>query len=127
MGVAYSKTITASGGTGTSTFSVSAGSLPTGLSLTSGGIISGTPTTAGTFTFTVTATDANSRTGLQAYTLTFAVAATSVPTLNVWATIFFMVLAGLGSVYYLRKQSRGLSLKGVSKPGETVRSKASQI
>jgi len=69
-GVAYNRTITASGGTGPYTFSVTAGALPTGLlPLTSGGLISGTPTTAGTFTFTVTATDANGCTGLQAYTI----------------------------------------------------------
>lgn len=29
--------------------------------------------------------------------------AVDVPTLNEWGVIFFMVLAGLGSVYYLRK------------------------
>jgi hypothetical protein len=70
VGVAYNQTITASGGTGPYTFSVTAGALPTGLlPLTSGGIISGTPTTAGTFTFTVTATDKNGCTGLQAYTI----------------------------------------------------------
>ena len=41
-------------------FHVSSGALPTGLSLNSAtGAITGTPTTAGTFTFTITATDAN--------------------------------------------------------------------
>ena len=71
VGVAYSRTITASGGTGPYTFTVTAGSLPPGLStITSGGLISGTPTTAGTFTFTVTATDTTTAcTGLQAYTI----------------------------------------------------------
>ena len=34
---------------------------------------------------------------------------TSVPTLNEWGVIIFMVLAGLGSVYYLRKQKRAIS------------------
>jgi len=29
---------------------------------------------------------------------------TSIPTLNEWGMIIFMVLAGLGSVYYLRKK-----------------------
>ena len=53
---------------------MTAGALPTGLDpLNTGGpgAISGTPTTAGTFTFTVTATDAsvNHCTGLQAYTV----------------------------------------------------------
>ena len=32
--------------------------------------------------------------------------ATTVPTLNEWGTIIFMVLAGLGAVYYLRKYRR---------------------
>ena len=68
VGVAYSQTITASGGTAPYTFSITAGSLPTGLLFTNG-LISGTPTAAGTFTFTVTATDANGCTGLQAYTI----------------------------------------------------------
>jgi uncharacterized repeat protein (TIGR01451 family) len=35
---------------------VTAGNLPTGLSLASGGVLSGTPTTAGTYTYTVKAT-----------------------------------------------------------------------
>jgi hypothetical protein len=87
---------------------VTAGALPTGLSLSSGGIISGTPTTAGTFTFTVTARDANGCTGLQAYTVTIAsvAAVTSVPTLSEWGMIIFMVFGGLMSIYYLRRQRR---------------------
>ena len=106
VGIPYSKTITASGGTGPYTFSMTVGALPTGLSpITSGGLISGTPTTPGTFTFTVTATDANGCTGLRTYTVTIGPAApTDVPTLNEWGAILFLVLAGLGSVYYLRRQ-----------------------
>ncbi|MDW8412838.1 MAG: putative Ig domain-containing protein [Acidobacteriota bacterium] len=70
-GVAYSQTITATGGSGTYTFSVSAGTLPTGLTLNSGtGVISGTPTVSGTFTFTITATDTNGCPGSQSYTVT---------------------------------------------------------
>jgi hypothetical protein len=73
VGVAYNQTITASGGTGPYTFSVTTGALPAGLlPLTSGGLISGTPTTAGTFTFTVTATDASGCKGLRVYTVTIA-------------------------------------------------------
>ncbi|MFW5329818.1 beta strand repeat-containing protein [Hydrogenophaga sp. ZJX-1] len=68
-GTAYSQTLSASGGVATYGFSVSAGSLPTGLTLTTGGALSGTPTEAGSFNFTVTATDANSQTGSRAYTL----------------------------------------------------------
>ena len=60
---AYSATVSAYGGAQPYTWSVSGGSLPGGLSLTSStGVISGTPTTAGTSNFTVTATDQTSPT-----------------------------------------------------------------
>jgi len=56
---AYSQTVQASGGTGALTWTISAGSLPPGLNPinSSTGQITGTPTTAGTFSFTVRATD----------------------------------------------------------------------
>ena len=53
------QTISVSGGVAPYTFAVTAGSLPTGLSLSATGAISGTPTTAGTSAFTVTATDSS--------------------------------------------------------------------
>ena len=46
-----------SNGTAPFTFSVTSGSLPSGLSLTSSGVLSGTPTTAGTSTFLISVTD----------------------------------------------------------------------
>ena len=57
VGVAYSHAITAAGGVAPYTFSIIAGSLPTGLSMASNGSITGTPTVAGTFPFTVQVTD----------------------------------------------------------------------
>lgn len=72
VGAAYSQTFTASGGTGTYSYSVSAGTLPNGLTLTAAGVLSGTPTAGGNFSFTVEATDSTSGgtyTGAQAYTL----------------------------------------------------------
>jgi hypothetical protein len=56
VGTPYRQTLTASGGTPI-TWSRDSGSLPGGLSLSSNGTISGTPTTAGTSTFTVKATN----------------------------------------------------------------------
>ena len=46
-GVAYSQTLAAAGGTSPYTWSIASGPLPAGLSLSSSGTISGTPTTAG--------------------------------------------------------------------------------
>jgi len=70
VGNNYSFTFSATGGTAPYTFSVSAGTLPTGLSLNpSTGELSGIPTQAGTFSFTITATDGSSNTGSQGYTL----------------------------------------------------------
>jgi hypothetical protein len=43
--------------------------LPNGLSLSTAGVLSGTTRAAGTFTFTVTATDARSCTGSRSYTI----------------------------------------------------------
>src|SRR5207247_9801427 len=57
VGTAYKQTITASGGMEPYTFAVSSGNLPAGLTL-SGGVLSGTPTASGAFSFSVTATDA---------------------------------------------------------------------
>jgi hypothetical protein len=54
---AYSDTLTAAGGSGCCTWSLPAGtSLPPGLTLSAAGVLAGTPTTAGTFTFQVEAT-----------------------------------------------------------------------
>jgi hypothetical protein len=57
VGTAYSQTLTASGDTPI-TWSKESGDLPNGLTLSAAGVISGNPTTANTFTFTVKATNA---------------------------------------------------------------------
>lgn len=73
VGTAYSETISAVGGTSPYTYAVTSGSLPGGLSLNSStGVISGTPTTAATASFTITATDAASSTGATAFNITIA-------------------------------------------------------
>jgi hypothetical protein len=54
---------------GATTFAIVSGALPAGMSLSSAGVISGTPSTFGTFTFTVTATDANGCAGSRTFTL----------------------------------------------------------
>jgi hypothetical protein len=59
VGTAYSTQLTATGGTNTFTWAVTSGALPGGLNLSSGGLISGTPSASSTFGFNVTATDGN--------------------------------------------------------------------
>ena len=65
---AFSATLSASGGTSPYTFAMTSGSLPSGISLSSGGVLSGTPTVTGTFGFTVTSTSTSTGcTGSRAY------------------------------------------------------------
>lgn len=58
-GVAYSVQFTASGGAAPYTFSLGSGELPPGLTLTSAGLLSGTPTTEGTYNFTISVSDSS--------------------------------------------------------------------
>lgn len=81
-GTAYSQTLSASGGTAPYTYTLSAGSLPAGLTLASNGTLSGTATTEGSFTVTVRATDAGNFTGDQAYSLTVAAPNLALPASN---------------------------------------------
>src|SRR5579862_8230246 len=50
---AYSQSVTAGNGTTPYTYAISAGALPSGLTLSTGGTLSGTPTAGGSFNFTV--------------------------------------------------------------------------
>lgn len=59
VGSSYSANITATGGTGPYSFSITSGSLPAGLVLSKAGLISGKPNSAITSTFTVQATDSS--------------------------------------------------------------------
>lgn len=56
-GSPYSQTLVATGGLAPYTWSRTAGTLPTGLTLSTGGVLSGTPTAAATYNFTVQAAD----------------------------------------------------------------------
>lgn len=83
VGIAYSQTLTASGGTPPYTWSLSGTSvLPTGLALSLQGVISGTPTTAGTTNFTLQVTDSASQATGGALSITIEPLITSTATLT---------------------------------------------
>ena len=75
VGKGYSTMLQASGGATPYSWSISAGSLPAGLALSSTGQVSGTPTTAGTASFTVQVKDATNRTGAKALSVAVTTAA----------------------------------------------------
>jgi len=64
-----STTVSASGGSAPYSYAVTSGAMPAGLTLTPAGVISGTPTAAGSFNVTITATDRFGFQGAQAYTI----------------------------------------------------------
>jgi hypothetical protein len=72
VGLRYSRTLQSTGATGASHWRLSSGALPAGLSLSTGGVISGTPTVAGSSSFTVTVTDSATpaQSASRAFTLT---------------------------------------------------------
>jgi len=73
FGAAYSQTLTATNNLPPTTWSITSGSLPTGLTLnTSTGIISGTPSDYGTFTFTVRAANSMGGNDTKQFTMVIA-------------------------------------------------------
>jgi large repetitive protein len=53
----YNATLTAPGSLQTPQFTIATGSLPAGMTLSTAGLLSGTPTATGTFNFTVAGSD----------------------------------------------------------------------
>ena len=87
INASYSATLTASGGTAPyNSWTIVAGSLPMGLSLNpTSGAITGTPSVAGTFNFTVQVSDSGSP--IQSSTKPLSIAVTATPsTVTIWPT-----------------------------------------
>ena len=75
-GTAYSQNINAGGGAPPYTFSLLSGQLAPGLNLSPAGILSGNPTTPGSYSFTVRVSDAAQQTGEATYALVIGSGAT---------------------------------------------------
>jgi hypothetical protein len=124
VGVAYSASLAAAGGTTPYAWAISAGSLPAGLSL-SGNTISGTPTAAGNSDFTVRVTDATNRTDSRALQISIAppavsVSTTSLPGATVGAAYSQSLSATGGTLPYTWAISAGSLPAGLSLSGNTI-------
>jgi len=104
VGVAYSQNLTATGGTPPYMWSLTSGALPTGLTLSSAGSITGTPSVFGTSTFTIRATDSALAAATQAYSLTIrsglTISTTSLPSGTVGVAYSRTLAATGGSAPY---------------------------
>lgn len=113
--VAYTATLTANGAV--TSWSLSAGNLPTGLSLSSAGVISGTPTVAGAYAFTVGATN-GAASDTQALTLTIAGVAPTITTTELTRAIegeaYSAQLAATGDATITYAVTTGLLPAGLS-------------
>lgn len=100
--VAFSQTLTATGGTPPYTWSIASGTLPGGLQLNSTtGVISGAPSPGGTSQVTVTATDANSLTGSKTITITINAPPTPAVSISLGTTTQPAVSLSTGTPYPL--------------------------
>jgi hypothetical protein len=94
-GAAFTHTVPATGGTPPYTWSIASGALPGGISLNAAtGVLSGTPTAAGTFGVTIQATDSRSQTAQKA--LTFTVTDTALPPVEITTSTLPSANKGIG-------------------------------
>ncbi len=123
VGSSYSATLAASGGTAPYSWSLAPGSsLPPGLSLSTGGLVSGTPSGTGTSTFTVQVADSSSPTNTASATLSItigpalqlAITTTSLPAANVGSAYSATLTAAGGKAPYSWSVSSGTLPTGLS-------------
>jgi len=125
-GVAYAATLSATGGAAPYTWSVSAGSLPAGLSLgTDTGVLSGTPSAAGSATFTARAADSSSPQRSATRGLSIAVAdplvvtTTSLPSATIGVAYSATLAGSGGTTPYVWSITSGTLPAGLSFNGAT--------
>jgi hypothetical protein len=98
VGATYGPVAMTATGTAPYSFVVTSGTLPPGFTLSTAGVLSGVLTSAGSFSFTVTVTDANGCQGVQNYMLGGGFSAVGGPTLDsLGLTILVLLLAVAGA------------------------------
>jgi hypothetical protein len=122
VGTAYSATLAATGGTTPYTWSLSAGTLPAGVTLSASGVFVGTPTTAGNFNITVLVTDSTApthQTKSGVFTITIAattltISTTSLPTATVGTAYNTALAATAGTTPYSWSLTAGSLPAGIT-------------
>lgn len=108
LGVAYTGTLTATGGTAPYTWSLASGQLPAGLSLAaSTGVISGIPTATGSFSFSVSVSDSASAAQSASTTVTLSVTATPVKPSSLMISSSSLPAGTINSAYLASLQAAG--------------------
>lgn len=118
VGVAYNASFTASGGTPAYTFTNDSGTLPPGLTLSTAGLLSGSPTTAGNYTFSIRVTDTTAAFSSRTYTVSIAsgvnIATTSLPSGSLGAPYSQTLTATGGTGSYTWTVASGTLPPGLS-------------
>jgi len=101
VSTSYSETLTTNQGTAPFDFSLVNGALPAGLSFSDSGELTGIPTEAGTYTFTILVTDSNQNSGGRVFTLVVVAEAPQITTITPLPDIlteasYFTSFAGAG-------------------------------
>lgn len=120
--VAYDQTLAASGGMTPYSWSVSAGTLPAGLTLSADGHLSGTPSAAGSTSFTVRVRDAKQATGEASLSIVIdppdapalSVSTTALPTATIGAPYTATIAVAGGTPPYTWTISSGSLPPGIS-------------
>mgnify|MGYP003342865460 CR=1 FL=1 len=119
VGTAYSQQLVVSGAVGSVTWAIAGiNGLPPGLSLSSNGIISGTPTTNGSYPFAISATDSTGNIATANFTITigatFTITTTTLPNATV-GVAYSQALAASGGV--IASGEPNVAGRGVRAPG----------
>lgn len=109
FGTAYSTTLAATGGQSPYKWNLASGTLPPGMTLSTSGVLAGTPSQSGTFSFTTSATDSETTPVTTNKALSLVVQAAALPSLSITTTT--LANATSGSAY-----STTLSASGGQSP-----------